>query len=108
MSNKDSTFAGICFDITYELMVYIVYYMIADRPLMLISKMIDWEEKKNLLAMTNHDKMAVGSRAQVYKGLAKKTSGGLTKKDILAKKDKSGGDDAVRYAGHGKLIAVQR
>lgn len=55
--------------------------------------------------MTTHDKMAVGSRAQVYKGLALKTSGGLTKKDILAKKDKMG--NVVKYVSKLKSLAAK-
>lgn len=35
-------------------------------------------------------KLLVGSKVQVYRGIAKETSGGLTKKDIIRVTDKNG------------------
>lgn len=60
--------------------------------------------------MTNHKKSkfvpARGTRAQVYKGLAKATSGGLTKKDLIAKKDKNG--NVIKYISLARSLASKK
>lgn len=40
--------------------------------------------------MSEHFKVLTGTKVQVYRGIAKQTSGGLTKKDIVAVKDSRG------------------
>lgn len=51
---------------------------------------------------------AVGRKSEVYKGLAKHTSGGLTKKDIVRKTIRRGGKVVYRYMSKKRAMAGKR